>query len=944
MIPSPSIDFTHYKPLLGQYLRARGILPPGHTGNFRCPNPAHDDGDTPSTASAHLYNDSTDDARVKCFGCDFVGDIYDVCGLIDGIGDITEQYRAVAAHFGDPSDLQAPRPPRAPIAAPARFQPDPIALTTVSTYLRDIRPAYLANLAEFAQYRGIAPDAAAQWAAPLFWWPGIVAALKDPRITLEVLTLAGIIDPAKEKSAWQPAGAVVEVGVGFKLHYAARDKDKVTGELYNVTRKRETVGGHTFPRNRAGLPAGPRLVLCEGEIDEVSGRYAGIDDLRAMGGTTALDADDAALIAESFQDVVLCFDNDDAGRIAAGIQPPKQARYKSVPALLREAGYKGRISAALWTGGGKKDIDDMVKHGHAAELIDAINNAVEIFPLELPKPAPTASPMLPTPPPDIDAPPFQFLGFDKDALYFLPKRQNIAFRISRGDKSIKDKLNEIAPEDWWFVNFNKEVADPINGGTKTIIDYPRAIAWLREKSVSRGMYNDDLLLGVGAHIDAGHAIVNTGRAIVTPSGSVSTYEEYTGENTYCRSRLELKIQGTPWTRDDSINFLRQLQTFTFENELAYYAIAGYCAIAPFSSFLFRRPHIWITAKKGQGKSYLLHDLMYPALGEGFTFYRDSVTTEAAIRQALQKDTRPVILDEFEITGKYDKNTIDSVMSLSRTAYAGEFISKGTANQTGISFATKMMFCFASINVNISNAADKSRIIVCRMGESRGKMVKPKNPDGLRARMFLHLDTLRADIQACTDMMTDQAGHDSRTADTYSPFFAGFWRMLSDAPFGDCTLPDDSRMLEKMRRSMEHINANDESLSDEETIFSTIFQKRVRIGPDDEKTVAEMLTEKEAMGRLLYEDSMQRFGMRRTSSIRIVDNIPVLAISANNKELRDMLVDTPFFSRYNEVLKRHPSYIMSTPVRIGGAQQQALLFRWSDLEAQYFREERDVVPF
>jgi hypothetical protein len=386
-----------------------------------------------------------------------------------------------------------------------------------------------------------------------------------------------------------------------------------------------------------------------------------------------------------------------------------------------------------------------------------------------------------------------------------------------------------------------------------------------------------------------------------------------------------------------------LQTFTFENELAYYAIAGFCAVARFRHFC--SPSAYLdNRKKGQGKSFLLHDLMYPILGEGYAFYRDSVTTEAAIRQALQKDTRPVILDEFEITGKYDKNTIDSVMALARTAYAGEFISKGTANQVGISFATKMMFCFASINVNISNAADKSRIVVCRMGESRGKMVAPKNPDGLRARIFQHLDTLRDDIATCTDMMTDEIHHDSRTADTYAPFFAGFWRILSDAPFGDTTAPEDARMLEKMRSAMERINTNDEALSDEETIFSTIFQKRVRIGPDDEKTVAEMLTRKNDLGQLVYEESMQRFGMRRTSSIRLVDNIPVLAISANNKELRDMLVDTPFFSRYNEILKRHPAYILSTPVRIGGAQQQALLFRWSDLEAQYFREELDVVPF
>ena len=152
------------------------------------------------------------------------------------------------------------------------------------------------------------------------------------------------------------------------------------------------------------------------------------------------------------------------------------------------------------------------------------------------------------------------------------------------------------------------------------------------------------------------------------------------------------------------------------------------------------------------------------------------------------------------------------------------------------------------------------------------------------------------------------------------------------------------MLDKMKAAMSHINTTDEALSDEETIFQTIFQRKVRIGPDDEKTVAEMLTTKDAAGNPYYEEAMQRWGMRRTSSIRTLNNMPVLALSANNAELRGMLVDTPFFNRYNEVLKRHQAYVTSAPQRIGGAQQQALLFRWSDLEAQYFREELDVVPF
>jgi hypothetical protein len=79
-----------------------------------------------------------------------------------------------------------------------------------------------------------------------------------------------------------------------------------------------------------------------------------------------------------FQDVVLCFDNDDADASAGGM-PPKSPRYKSVPALLRGQIHGGKSAVAQWTVHAK-DIDDMVKGGHVAELLDAINNARELVP------------------------------------------------------------------------------------------------------------------------------------------------------------------------------------------------------------------------------------------------------------------------------------------------------------------------------------------------------------------------------------------------------------------------------------------------------------------------------------------------------------------------------------------------------------------------------------
>lgn len=931
-------DYQLYRPRLLDYLSARGIHIDTRR-NFACINSDHDD----STASMSYKND-----RLHCFGCGFDGDIYDVCGILDGITDPGEQYRAVAAHFGD--SPAAPIAPGTPTPKAPDFTPDLAAIERVRQWLVAIRPAYEPQLAEFARARGYDPD----YSDPLLWWPGLKAAQSLTRVP--DLEAAGIIDPNKPKSAWTPPGAVVICGVGFKLHYIDRE---------GKTIKRETRGGHTF--DCFHLPTGPRLILVEGELDELSARYAGFDEARAMGGTNGLTESDAGYIAaRGYSEIVLAFDNDDAGKIAAGLIPPKVRRYTTVPALLRSAGYNGEIKYAVMPGG-CKDIDDAVKGGLIHSVKSAIANAANVpeggndekdarltgYNVEDlghdgkghengdvgvdGRKAATGKTL----------PPFQFLGFDDQAHYVLPRNQNIALRISRGEKAIKDKIGEFADPDWWLVNFNKEVMDRESGELKTVFDYQSALQWFRASSTARGMYSDDLLLGVGAHMDDGHAIVNTGRAVVYPGGKVITYEEYTGKNAYCRSPIELKIDATAWTREDSVFFIKQLKTFSFESEISYYAIAGWCAIAPFASLLFRRPHLWITARRGMGKTWLMHELIYPLTGLKFTYFRDGLTTEAAIRQNLRKDNRPVILDEFEIGSgnvKNEEQTINGVLKLARTSYGGdEGISKGTSSQSGINFAAKMMFCFGSINVNLQDAADKSRIVICRMDTSIGKMQRIPNPDGIRSRMLLHLDRLRVDIDKCTDIMLSH-GYEQRTCDTYSPFYAGFWRLLSESDFGDSSDENDARMLGKMVESWKKINATAETASDEESLFQSLFQFRSRLEGGEEKTTAEMLTEKEAMGKLKYAEALGKRGIRRYNDDD-GKHAGQLAISTNNTSIREMLEGASLGPNYKEVLKRHHSYIESETAYIGGVNQAAMFFRWSDLEARFFNSEGlEDLPF
>jgi len=545
------------------------------------------------------------------------------------------------------------------------------------------------------------------------------------------------------------------------------------------------------------------------------------------------------------------------------------------------------------------------------------------------------------PPTDI---PFQFLGFDESGYYFLKKTQNVPIKVGRPDSAMKQMIHDLASDDWWmtwpqFVSTSKEGFDYLN--TTAVLE------WLRIGSTRKGMFNNEKLLGTGAYKDGDGTVVNTGYAIVTPAGDVSRFEEYEGKLAFVRSPVELVVTATPWTVEDGRFFYNQLKTFGFDQPLAYYAVAGWCAIAPFSAFLFRRPHIWITAKRGMGKTFLIDQIISPLIGEDYVFYTDG-STEAGIRQSLYRDNRPVIMDEFEANKKYDMDTLERILELSRSAYGGKKKVKGSSSQKAISFTLKVMFCFASINVNISNDADRSRIAVCRMTEWIGKMKSIPNPDGLRARMFQKLDEINPNILACHAMMED-AGYEYRTADTYSPLLAGLWMILSDARFpvsldavASLSAPD-RRLYDHLVAALPQTAQTEEKRPDEERILEEIFQTRLKLEGGVEKTVAEMLTTLDAMQKIAYDDEVQRFGLKRCKDR---DGVEILAVVHDSKELKAMLKETPFGGSYKEVLKRNPAYMETRQIHVAKQQMSCIVLRWKDIEERYFKErpDDDPVPF
>ena len=1032
---SDKIDFQRYKPRLIEYISMScGGLRVQNGVNFRCP--LHDDGDTPDKFSAIVRNDQA----MTCYGCGFHGDIYDLCEALTGTTNPAEQYRSVAATFGDITDTGTYKPYIPPKNIPKpepAFTPDPEALQKIDEYLYNQKDFYIEQISSFFHARKVPVALIPACVAQVSYWPGYGLVLRDVGKT--VLDAAGI-----PERAFIPPGIIVRLAVGYKLHYF---------DDTGATIKRGSIASKTFPF--PDIPDGD-FVLCEGELDQITSRAAGFDNVRSIGGTNGLRPKDTEVLRG--HDVVLAMDNDEAGRKAAPkirnmiaeitgnsavreiVYPPdtkekdlddlvKAGKAELLAEMIKEAANAertertntgtGNTAGVVDNGSGCDVATGSTKEAHGTDDSGTLRNtqsAVSVRSetierdqdgtgntgnkeggiddagkenrrsdsegrgaieesgegtIEGNASEPDGAPdngngercqsadnsvegtdPLNIPPEKI---PFRFLGFDNGAYYVMPKNQNIPLSISRGEKSIGDKLFEIGTRDWWEACFHKQCFDK-NGEPYEVFDKAGAIEWFRMQEVKRGMYDDEKILGLGAHVDGDKIMVNTGRAVVSPDGIVSRYENYSGNNVYCRSKSEIVISADPWTEDDGAFFVDQIRTFNFNSEAAYFAIPGFCAIAPFASCLFRRPHIFITGARGLGKTYLLHDIIIPIIGNQ-TIYADAGKggiTEAGLRQTAGADCRPMVIDEFEANKKSDLAMVDNILALARTAYGGEKTIKGSSSQKAISFATKMMFCFAAVNVNISDAATRSRFAICRIGgKSHGKAKRIKNPDGLRARMFRRLQTIRDEIDTCHDLlMLEQenggCGFEFREADTFAPLFTGFWAIVSDAPFGDTTREKDADLLERIKKAALTIRGNEESEIDEERVLTRIFQEKVRLPSGAEKTIAQMLTELDNLQKPLYADDAQLYGLRRMKGTEAqgCSGLEVLAVSTKNDMIAKMLENTPF-SNYKEVLKRNSAAMfggMAKTVRIGGVTQSAIIFDWKTITELYFSDYVDKVPF
>lgn len=143
-----------------------------------------------------------------------------------------------------------------------------------------------------------------------------------------------------------------------------------------------------------------------------------------------------------------------------------------------------------------------------------------------------------------------------------------------------------------------------------------------------------------------------------------------------------------------------------------------------------RPHIWVAAARGSGKSTffrLLGALLVK--DQGLLSIEDS--SAAALRSRLQYDSLAVALDETEPSE--DNRRIDALLGLLRLASSGGTVARATVEQQSIQQTVRFQAICASVVRPALKGQDLSRITLIEMKKPRADQGVPAIAEGaLRA--------------------------------------------------------------------------------------------------------------------------------------------------------------------------------------------------------------------
>ena len=516
---------------------------------------------------------------------------------------------------------------------------------------------------------------------------------------------------------------------------------------------------------------------------------------------------------------------------------------------------------------------------------------------------------------------FTCLGFDSDSYYYQPRSTGQVVRLSRSGHT-STNLVAIAPLAYW---------ESLYTGKRDGVNWTWAAASLFEQQAAAGVYSPDRIRGRGAWCDDGRTVLHMGDRLVVDGNTQSITRTFKSSYLYQRSAaLTGPGQVEPLNQKEAHQICELAERFHWEVPASGLLLAGWVALAPICGALRWRPHVWLTASAGSGKSAILDRYVTPLMGDMGLIVSGN-TSEAGLRQTLRADALPVVFDEAESNEKADQVRMQSILALARVASSESHahMLKGSPAGDVTRFTIRSMFMMSSIATALKQGADRSRFAqltlrnptelpkVERMAHWEAldrdldRFIGPDAAKRLLARTMGLIPTIRASVAVFTRVAAERFDS-QRLGDQYGTLLAGAWSLMYDTP----ATPEQARAL---------IDQNDwepysqtTEVPDEQRCIMHILQHQVRVEADKSthtRTLGELVaiaSGQETAWEVpsnIAEATLGRYGLRVEGQALLVSN--------NAQAIATILRDTAWGHSWGTLLARLPGAEKAGVVRFKG---------------------------
>lgn len=519
--------------------------------------------------------------------------------------------------------------------------------------------------------------------------------------------------------------------------------------------------------------------------------------------------------------------------------------------------------------------------------------------------------------------PIVLLGFRGNDFFYLPRRSGTVISISSQGHSPANLCRLVALPFW-------QTLYPTKGG----VDWLQATSDLFEEQYRIGEFNPDLLRGRGAWWDRSRCILHLGDHLIIDGVEQPISEPVDSRYHYQRGIRLARLGGIePLSDAEAFEVINLCDRFYWEMPASSLLLSGWCCLAPICGALPWRPHIWLTAGAGTGKSAVLERFVGNILGDVQLVAQGS-STEAFIRQHLKTDALPVVMDEAESNLKRDADRMQQILALARQASTETRAVQGRGSPSGETrvYRIRSMFLLASIATAVKCGADDRRFTQLTLKrpsntnekEESQKWLKlkddltttltPEFSRRLLARTVGLIPEIRKSLAVFTEVCALHFKSQAR-GDQYGALLAGAWHLGNSRP----ATPEDALGMIQGTEWESYVE-NDNLLPDEEACLQSILQTHLRVQGGDrpacDRTVLELVEFCQIPNPLepfVQKDAANSLGRE---GIRVKDGL--LFISTTAQGISKILRDSPWSTNWGTILARIEGAGKRQPVHFPGA--------------------------